>query len=379
MATLASDLSRLASLSSTVVTYQNKITAIQKEIASKNTQIAEAKLAGSSTETLEQELKVLQAKVEGATFLLEQSKATLKAAQADLSKVKTKTTENLGNTSPTDNTASDKPHKYNPPLAKNATLSDRGPQFNQDNAGSTRKLDVVTNVSKYWQGNNVGKGTIQQSKKFPYSFDVSTNTKLVSAGLNLFGFRFLYNPTEVFMNWGVSTEIDAAKFVGGELMLNPVTDAASASSINFSVILNRIPDMSLVNENGTLNASNAYTSKSGTISAEHAKGIYEKGTMYDLEFLFKTVNGFNAEFVSSLNLTSADPGWLNSFPVELHLGKSLRYLVRVTNLEVNHKIFDHRMVPTFTVVNMVCKRLPDWDSAYKASGAGAQSNQGGFR
>lgn len=255
-------------------------------------------------------------------------------------------------------------YEYNPPLAKDSYFSVSGLQLPLVNTYNAKTSFIVddSDAKTYWTGKKLGKGTIQQSRKFPYKFDADPNNPKVSTGEKKVGFRFLYNPTEVFMNWGTASEIDVGAFMAGKLLANPITDSASASSINFSIVLNRIVDMNLINANGVV-AEKSYLTSNGSISAAHAKGIYNKGTMYDLEYLFKAVNGFGSGYVNSLGLETSDPGWMNSFPVELHLGNTLRYLVRITNLEVNHKIFDPRMVPVFSIVNIVCKRLPDYEKA----------------
>jgi hypothetical protein len=91
--------------------------------------------------------------------------------------------------------------------------------------------------------------------------------------------------------------------------------------------------------------------------------IYRKGTMYDLEFLFRAVlkHGFPSYFHernSSDGITS-DVGFIMSGPVELHLGTSLRYMGTVNQINVSHVLFDERMVPIFTNVSFAFGRYID--------------------
>lgn len=97
------------------------------------------------------------------------------------------------------------------------------------------------------------------------------------------------------------------------------------------------------------------------MSTEDRKTIVEKGTMYDLEYLFRTLHGyaFYTNFKSTLMGKTNDPGWLPVRPVELHLGNKLRYRVRVSGLEVVHKIFSEKMIPILSVVTITCNRY--WD------------------
>jgi hypothetical protein len=71
------------------------------------------------------------------------------------------------------------------------------------------------------------------------------------------------------------------------------------------------------------------------------------------------MNGFYADYQSGLNGITADKGWLQPIPMELHLGAGLRYLVRVSSLDLKHMMFNERMVPILTTVNIVCTRYYD--------------------
>jgi hypothetical protein len=91
---------------------------------------------------------------------------------------------------------------------------------------------------------------------------------------------------------------------------------------------------------------------------ESLKRIRDTGTMYDVEFLLQTLLGYKA-FSSLRGTHTPDIGYIGSFPVELHLGKSLRYIVLVSDISVNHTIFTKDMVPVYTNVSIFAGRLPD--------------------
>jgi hypothetical protein len=93
--------------------------------------------------------------------------------------------------------------------------------------------------------------------------------------------------------------------------------------------------------------------------------IWKRGTMYDIEYLFRAMGGYYSDYKSGLNGTTADRGWLQPIPMELHLGTGLRYLVRVSSLDLKHMMFNERMVPTLTTVNVVCTRYYDSPDAFK--------------
>lgn len=249
--------------------------------------------------------------------------------------------------------------KYNPPMVKAAYLKPTGLQ-RQDSNLPVDNPGTWNDAYKAWRSSAGSKGVIQMSRSYPYQ-NKTQNINGTDVALRLtedgtvYGFKFLYNPTTVMLQWGVGSEIDIAKFTAGSFKAAPITDAAMNSNITFSIILNRMLDMNVIDSNGTV-SGDPYPVK---LSTEDAKEIYKKGTMLDLEYLFRAVNGRGSDYNSSLNGMTADLGWLNSFPVELHLGSGLRYLVRVTSVNVEHLRFNERMVPTFSTVDFVCKRLPD--------------------
>jgi hypothetical protein len=110
------------------------------------------------------------------------------------------------------------------------------------------------------------------------------------------------------------------------------------------------------------------------------------GTMYDFEFLLRTIMGYTMK--SSLRDYSffedkgtADMGFLGARPVELHLGKNMRYLGYITNINLEHVIFDNRMVPLFSNVSIAFSRLPDYQGSNLSPQTGEPSvptNNGGF-
>jgi hypothetical protein len=252
---------------------------------------------------------------------------------------------------------------YNPPMVKAAYLKPTGLQ-QQDGRLPVDNPGTWPDARRAWATSVGSKGVIQMSRSYPYynltqkqkvgGQDVDVAVRVVK-NETVYGFKFLYNPTTVNISWGVGSEIDIAKFQAGAFRAAPITDAAMNSSVTFSIVLNRMLDMNVIDSNGRV-TGDPYPVQ---VSAADAKEIYKKGTGLDLEYLFRAVNGKDSDYNSSLNGMTADLGWLNSFPVELHLGSGLRYLVRVTQINVDHKIFNERMVPIFSTVDFICKRLPD--------------------
>lgn len=225
-----------------------------------------------------------------------------------------------------------------------------------------------------------GRGTIQMDRQ--------TNTAAVVAQAQKdtkfsgtydptpYGFKFLYNPQTVSMSWGAIAKTDPVYQSSGQDPFVAGTSNLVNSFIEFSILLNRIEDFNYINENGLIAPGNLaakspypqFATKSNDPNVEF-KEIYQKGTMYDLEYLFKTMHGQGAYAAYKSVLmggVTSDPGWLPVRPIELHLGNKLRYRVRISNLSVNHTIFNSRMVPILSTVNITCARY--WDGTGELSG-----------
>jgi len=159
------------------------------------------------------------------------------------------------------------------------------------------------------------------------------------------------------MGWGVATDINPFFLASGK---NQSVMGTLQSSVTFSLLLNRTLDMNYLDANGLKSSvTNPYPTNTPP-PADDLKLLYERGTMYDLEYLFKLTGGKLATHKSPLTgLSTADSGWLNPLPVELYLGKGLHYLVRIVDLSLNHTMFDERMVPIMTEVDITCMRYYD--------------------
>lgn len=184
-----------------------------------------------------------------------------------------------------------------------------------------------------------------------------------------YGFRFHYNPQFVTQSYGSITGISPELLESGKDKTNMITTPASSSSISITLYLNRIEDMNaLANFNvqepsyfAPINSDEkSLKYYPEIVSASDRKLIKDFGTMYDLDFLFKAINGDMGGYKSPLRgIETGDVGWLNGIAVEVHMGRKLRYLARVTNISVNHVQFTENMVPTLTTVVLTMARFHD--------------------
>lgn len=274
--------------------------------------------------------------------------------------------------------------KYNAPMVRSAYF---GPNSIPSQYGNANHIDegAYTDARQAWKGVQGGRGTIQMDKKFLRSLESSLASDLPSNfDSQKYGFKFLYNPTNVSMAWGLMANMSPVFEASGKDAFQVVSTALMSSTISFELYLNRIEDFKYLDENGlksgsvessgqTVNtttlagisaasilpnipSTNPYPQ---TVATEDLKEIYRKGTMYDIEYLLRTINGPDADFVSELNGKTSDRAWMRPTIVELHLGDSMRYRVRIGEFAVNHVFFNDRMVPTFSTVKLTCSRFND--------------------
>ena len=257
-------------------------------------------------------------------------------------------------------------------MVKESYLNPSGPQ-------SKTLID-----SSNMQG-TAAKGRMRMSTLFP---NISSSTQLNPGNVadnSLYEFNFLYNPPSVDMSWGVSQDVNPFWLASGK---NQSAMSTLNSSISFTLFLNRSLDMNYIDANGFSALTNVANPTGGYVpggrgvptfnpwptsaipSNADLKTIYQRGTMYDLEFFFRLTGGKLVSHKSYLmnGLVTADNGWLNPIPVELELSDGLHYLVRVVSLDVTHTMFNERMIPTMSQVNITCMRYFDGFSS-SVSGA----------
>lgn len=281
------------------------------------------------------------------------------------------------------------PYQFNAPMV-------RGAYFNPTSiaAKSIDENNLSINYAPYqdaltaWKNAKPARGALQMDREFTQlqinNFDASNaRTKL---DLQMYGFKFLYNPKEVSMGWSTQGFVDP-EFVPQDEAI-PISTNMTASYVTFTLVINRIEDMNFLDKKGFVSAQSkkfAFTGEQNstegldpaqrnriyaanfianspypeTVPLDDLQEIYEKGTMYDLEYLFKTINGPAATFKNKWGINTADRSYMRLAILELHLGNSLRYRGRISDLEVNHTIFNNRMVPLFSTVRISFARIND--------------------
>jgi hypothetical protein len=110
-----------------------------------------------------------------------------------------------------------------------------------------------------------------------------------------------------------------------------------------------------------MNRVNNYGIRVKTVTTyEEFKTLYME--LFNTMFSYKPI-------VSQLRGRTSDMGYLGAFPVEMHLGNSLRYVAIIDSINVNHVIFTDQMVPIFSTVSISAKRVPDYQGGAVTDGS----------
>jgi len=281
-----------------------------------------------------------------------------------------------------------KTYKYNLPLIKPARFSSSATSPLKssmgDNDGFVGAPGASTNVDNYWKGESPGRGVLRVNRDWMKAILNASEDKLTGIkpgdsdpitgssikpkkpDPQLYGFRFQYNPEKIQMIYDVNANLHPGVLASGKDIFLPLTQSSSAISLD--LIFNRMEDMKYREDAQLAIQRQVYHGSGETASLlKDIKEIHEKGTMYDMEYMFKTMNAPMGEFWSRYNGTTADMGFIRPTILELHLGNRLRYPVRVISLAIEHKIFDPRMVPVFSVVRITFARFIEYETTKPAA------------
>ena len=248
---------------------------------------------------------------------------------------------------------------YNPPSHYVTRGMSHGMRISETFTDPRVNGSIVIDASKTAAGAN---DVFNQFKSSRNSLGRIYQTKSTSISMNtlkpplkappVYGFKFTYNPTsfryETAMNTAVDWTMnssDPANLIGGNV------------SVTFTLYLNRIADMTeLKNLPVGQGTSKNYPE---VLSPEAVQGILKRGTEYDLEFLYRVVNG-SPKKTSLLTYpgVSSDFGYVTGAPVWFEMHENLRYYGSLANLSVEHVLFTQSMVPMLSVVTITFLRYP---------------------
>lgn len=250
----------------------------------------------------------------------------------------------------------------------------------QDKGTSSTKANVVgtnpntSSKNPYRRGRIVWYATASDTKYASNNFQTSP-----SADARQMGFQFLWNPdsfgTSVSLNPDVTPSMQD-RFVG-------VAGAfPGQETIMINLEINRINDFACFAHKGRReydpktgrdkekewkqNFSKFYTPQklgiaSPALIEKQIKDLYELGTLHDIEFLYQTINGPNASYMSggwrnSLGRVTSDIGFLSATLVKIEIGP-LTYLGYINGISVNHLQFTTDMKPIRSQVQITANLM----------------------
>ena len=172
---------------------------------------------------------------------------------------------------------------------------------------------------------------------------------------NQWGFRFMYNPEKFGYQSSSNNSVDWT--MGSS---DPATLLSGNSVVSFEVYINRIPDLKYLRLQNPKIAENKIYGR--TLDPIEREGILNRGTEYDIEFLYRVLNGDPLKdsllFNSSYKGFTSDFGYTTGVPCWLVLNENLRYYGSVASFSVNHAMFDLNMVPMLSTVSISFARYP---------------------
>jgi hypothetical protein len=191
------------------------------------------------------------------------------------------------------------------------------------------------------------------------AIDWTNSDALVEPGKR-YGFRFHYNPSSIEFGIESRSDVNPAIVMSMPTRVMPITNGDGGNTVSVRLFLNRIEDYSLIRYNSkskkfVLLDESMYGGKK--LSQEDMKGIVERGTMWDMEYFFRSCIG--RPFKSEFRGTTADFGFIFGVPLELKLGQTMRYYGRITGASYAHTSFTQNMVPLFTELSFTYVRYPD--------------------
>jgi hypothetical protein len=252
--------------------------------------------------------------------------------------------------------------RWNPPPHRDA----RGPSFGE-RVNYETTTDKFSTVKAFSDGE---RGRIFQDAN---SADVLNKNPdklkdLVSAkgATNQWGFRFMYNPTTFGYQSSSNNSVD---WTLGQS--DPATLLSGNSQVSFEVYINRIPDLKYLRlTNPQLSEKQVY---GRDLTDVEKQGILNRGTEYDIEFLYRVLNGdpLSKSLLLNYDGVTADFGYTTGVPCWLVLNENLRYYGSVASFNVNHAMFDLNMVPMLSTVSITFARYPALWNETAAFGTGA--------
>lgn len=174
-----------------------------------------------------------------------------------------------------------------------------------------------------------------------------------------YGFQFLWNPESIQTNVARNMDItpssaDTLRVVAGVF--------PGQETLSLSIILDRTNDFAYAKAQGT-GSSDYYTTGFPKAAKQNfndqLKTLLAQGTMADIEYLFRAINGAGTgdkQWTTLLGKKTANVGYLQPTLLGIALGpdthNNLSYVGWISNISINHTAFTETMIPLRTQVSI---------------------------
>ena len=238
------------------------------------------------------------------------------------------------------------PHQWSTPIDQTLTNASPAKQVNHSLRRAKMWCYIGADNSNY--ATNTGAGLTNGS----------ANT--VAASLDTqWGFQFLWNPTQIGSSIQRNANLipQAMDAFAGRAPLFPGTEALS-----FVAVIDRVNDFACFKSDPNQAPYHAeyYGKSAGALQNTSAliTDLMKKGTMADVEYIYKMINGDGANgtsWTNALGRKTADINFLAPTPVAIQFGPnadSLSYVGWVESLSIAHSLFTEDMIPIHTEVSI---------------------------
>ena len=230
---------------------------------------------------------------------------------------------------------------------------------------------------RIWYWNTSGDITqINDAGEVVTATDTVTGKANIQGGseLNLedrkYGFQFLWNPEAISVN--VARNMDITPSAADSLRV--VTGVfPGQETVSLNLVINRTNDFACIKhvsasaspsfDSYTKYYNNTYPGQMKQSVPSEIEKLMEQGTLYDLEYLFRAVNGSGfvgpdgkpGVYTNLLGRVTANIGYLQPTLLGIELGPtkdSLSYVGWISNLTMNHTKFTETMIPLETQLSI---------------------------
>ena len=236
------------------------------------------------------------------------------------------------------------PHQWSTPIDQTLTNASPAKQINHSLRRAKMWCYIGADNSNY--ANYTGAGL------------ASANT--VAASLDTqWGFQFLWNPTQIGSSIQRNANLipQAMDAFAGRAPLFPGTEALS-----FVAVIDRVNDFACFKSDPNQAPYHAdyYGKSAGALQNTSVliNDLMKKGSMADVEYIYKMINGDGANgtsWTNALGRKTADINFLAPTPVAIQFGPnadSLSYVGWIESLSVAHSLFTEDMIPIHTEVTI---------------------------